>query len=160
MGAFGRKRVENPKYGQCTDAEKTRPHTLYRMYDEAGTLLYIGVTGEDISQRIYMHLQTTVMVESWRIFMCYESHTTETYPNKIAARVAEREAILTEAPLFNRQHNATRWKRIRGGPVPWVYIARDGAYPVPSHRRFRVNAVAYADAAANVAEGYRDARAA
>lgn len=83
---MGRKRVENPKYGQCTDAEKTRPHTLYRMYDEAGTLLYIGVTGEDISQRIYMHLQTTVMVESWRIFMCYESHTTETYPNKIAAR--------------------------------------------------------------------------
>lgn len=150
-----RRPVANPKVYRPRDDEPTGPHDVYRLFDEAGTLLYIGVTGEGVEQRVYMHLQTKTMCEHWLTYICYDSHTSQEYASKLAARRAEREAITSEAPLFNRQHNPRRWKRVGFGSAGrYVYVGTDGLVPVPSRRRLRMNEKSLADWAAYVASEF------
>lgn len=99
------------------DAEDTTPHYVYRCYDAADQLLYIGCC-RDVESRIYMHLVTCTMPGWGEMRRRYARHTSERYPNKKAARAAERQAIHDEAPLLNRQHNPKRWKRVGGEYVP------------------------------------------
>lgn len=96
-----------------TDAECDKPHYLYRIFGPDDVLLYIGVA-EDVESRIYMHKAAGL----FEIQQLYVRHTSERYPNKLAVRAAERAAIQSEAPMFNKQHNPKRWKRIDGHYQP------------------------------------------
>lgn len=73
-------------------------HSLYRFYDHTGELLYVGVTINP-GARLAKHKDTkTWWNEVARVDL-------ETYPDRSALLVAEREAIKTEAPHYNIRMN-------------------------------------------------------
>lgn len=68
-------------------------HALYRMYDERGRVLYIGITG-DLGKRLGDHA-----VKRW--FPLVEQIKLEWLPTRAAALLAERRAISAEHPRYN-----------------------------------------------------------
>lgn len=74
------------------------PHFLYRFYDEASTLLYVGIT-MDPGSRWKDHSKEKPWWEHVR------SMTSQPYPTRAAVFAAEREAIKAEGPLHNIVHN-------------------------------------------------------
>lgn len=101
------------------DDEAHGPHSVYRIYNADGVLMYIGVARE-VGDRIYMH--KAAPQSSWasgQMYQLIDYWTSQEYPSKAIAREVERQSIEAEAPLFNRQHNKTRWKR-RGNE--WVEL--------------------------------------
>lgn len=103
-GKFGRSLVELP-HGPVQPTEEQRlavlamnpdtsPCTVYRMFDEAGYLLYVG-----ISMRVMERLSAHRAGKSWwteiaRIDMHH-------YRNRWVARIVERNAIAKENPRYN-----------------------------------------------------------
>lgn len=83
-----------------------RPHTVYRLYDNADRLLYVGCT-RDLDLRLYMH-DGYYNATSTAFRGLVERVESVEYENKATARDAEREAIRAEAPLFNKAHNKGR----------------------------------------------------
>ena len=74
------------------------PHALYRFYDEAGVLLYVGITA-DPGTRFKQHRgdkEWWTQVVNIRI---------EKLPTRAAVLAAERKAIREERPLWNVAHN-------------------------------------------------------
>jgi hypothetical protein len=74
------------------------PTVLYRWYDRRGVRLYIGISN-DLARRNEQHAEQSV----W-----YPYATTQTvtvYQDRTSAEFAELAAIVTERPLFNRDHN-------------------------------------------------------
>jgi HPt (histidine-containing phosphotransfer) domain-containing protein len=72
------------------------PHHVYRLFDKAGGLLYIGCSFQPVARR-----------EQHNIKPWYEeiaSMTSEEFPNLAAARAAEAKAIETESPPHNTAH--------------------------------------------------------
>lgn len=69
-------------------------HAVYRMYDERGHLLYVGVTG-DLGQRLGEH-----SVKRW--FPLVETVRLEWFPHRAAAAIAEKRAIIAEHPRYNK----------------------------------------------------------
>jgi hypothetical protein len=73
-------------------------YTLYRFFDDADQLLYVGITLNPPA-RFAQHRgskgwwDTVVRIDL------------ERYPNKVAVLAAEREAIITEVPAFNVVHS-------------------------------------------------------
>lgn len=67
---------------------------LYRHYDKAGVLLYVGIT-KDLEARFGGHGNTA----TWWPFA--HSASVEWHPDRATALRAEREAITLELPLFN-----------------------------------------------------------
>jgi AcrR family transcriptional regulator len=82
------------------------PTALYRYFDDKDRLLYIGITGH-LSGRERGHVKSSL----WMQFVARS--TVKRHPGRIAALEAEREAIRTERPLFNRQYNDTPAARER-----------------------------------------------
>lgn len=79
---------------------------LYRYYDHRDRLLYVGIT-DKLSARTTSHIESS----SWMDFAVRS--TIERYPTRREAEKAEQEAIKTERPLFNSQHNDTPEARVR-----------------------------------------------
>lgn len=83
-----------------------RPHSVYRLFDDAGRLLYVGCT-RDLDLRLYMHAgyynATSIAFHG----LVERVESTE-HENKATAQAAERDAIRAEAPLFNKAHNMGR----------------------------------------------------
>ena len=75
--------------------------TLYRHYDSAGQLLYVGIA-DDVRARFRVHMSATWWEDMARF-------TLEDFPTRASAVDAERKAIATERPLYN----------IAGGPAPY-----------------------------------------
>ncbi len=73
--------------------------TLYRLYDEEGWLLYIGITGRGIT-RLHGHARGPACW--WR---AVRSATFQHFSSRERAEEAEREAIRTEFPFENVMHN-------------------------------------------------------
>ena len=73
---------------------------LYRYFDDGDRLLYVGKSG-DIATRDKTHIRRS----EWMQFAA--SSTIERYGTPVELGDAERTAIETEHPLFNRQHNDT-----------------------------------------------------
>lgn len=71
---------------------------VYRLFDEAGTLLYVGVT-KDVSRRFVEHR----CERPW--WFMVRSTTIQRFDDQAAAEVAEREAIETEGPIYNISHS-------------------------------------------------------
>lgn len=75
-----------------------RPHALYRYYDAGGELLYVGIANDPF-RRMAEHRQG----KQW--WQQVKHLTLEHFPNRKEALTAEREAIKTEHPRYNIQHN-------------------------------------------------------
>ena len=71
---------------------------LYRAYDEAGRLLYIGISFSCV-RRADQHRQNS----KW--FRLLATFKVEKHPTREAALVAERQAIQAEKPIYNVSHN-------------------------------------------------------
>lgn len=71
---------------------------LYRHYDAAGILLYVGIT-DYLSARGKAHAKESTWVQF------ADTCTAKWYPSRDDALVAERAAIEVERPIFNRAHN-------------------------------------------------------
>lgn len=95
------------------------PHTLYRMYDRAGRLLWVGMTC-NFAARMYEHR----IGQPW--FSMVDHTEREEHPNEASAQAAERAALLNESPIFNVMHTARGMRRntsLRSVAVPddpWV----------------------------------------
>jgi len=84
---------------------ETRPHILYRFYDRTGVLLYVGIT-VDLAVRMATHAKE----KTWWLRVDRSATRIEYYDSRRAALDAERDAIKTEKPLENDQHN--EWAEI------------------------------------------------
>lgn len=87
---------------------------VYRLYDEAGALLYIGST-TDLDKRMAVHFNTRLsrvasIAGAAEVHARYHHHTLEPYDDVASARAAERAAIQSESPELNRAHNPSRWR--------------------------------------------------
>lgn len=71
---------------------------LYRHYDDAGTLLYVGVSLSAVA-RLCEHKRTA----EW--FQRLRRVDVEWFPTREASIEAEKKAIKAEKPKFNKQHN-------------------------------------------------------
>ncbi len=75
-----------------------RPHYVYRAYDDAGSLLYVGCT-LDFERRRREHEQKRPWADRiarWEVVG---------YPTQEPALLAEEEAIKAESPEFNAMYN-------------------------------------------------------
>lgn len=93
------------------------PHILYRLYDKAGELLYIGITN-NIQNRLEQHAQT----KRWWPDVA-EIKLETGFKDRTALENAEREAILQEIPRYNSFHN-WRWHTKHKSEMP-SQAARD-----------------------------------
>src|SRR6185369_1982919 len=71
-------------------------HVLYRHWDAAGSLLYVGITG-NLATRLRGHRQTA----SW--FPKIANITLQHFPDKDTLLAAERRAIAEEDPPYNKR---------------------------------------------------------
>jgi len=89
-----------------TGAFELAPYALYRYFDARDILLYVGKTGE-LAQRISGHIARS----RWMQFAARS--TVERHGSAESVARAEREAIETEHPIFNKQYNDTPEARER-----------------------------------------------
>ena len=82
------------------EVKDLRETPLYRWYDEAQQLLYVGISG-NLGERTRGHVKGS----SWMEFV--SSSRVERFPSRPRALEAETAAIKAERPLFNYQHNNT-----------------------------------------------------
>lgn len=92
-------------------------HTLYRFYDRAGELLYVGITNNP-PRRFGDHRQG----KDW--WAQVGSIDMEHHSSRDELRAAERHAIAREAPLYNVQWNEARHK---GDELVWICDVCGGA---------------------------------
>lgn len=91
------------------DSEHPIKHSVYRIYDVADRLLYVGCSTDAEGRiRTWHDPRYTKMCASWHMSKLIHHWTIEDHPNKVIARRAERLAIANEAPLFNTLHNKGR----------------------------------------------------
>jgi hypothetical protein len=77
--------------------------TLYRAYDAADRLLYVGITSGDPQRRLGQHRsQASGWLEHAR------RYTYEHYADRESAAAAERSAICSEDPVWNRDRPGDR----------------------------------------------------
>ena len=74
-----------------------RKCALYRHFDDGGELLYVGISVSPSTRR-----NSHARHAAWMEFASTER--VEWFDNEAQARDAEREAIATESPLFNKVH--------------------------------------------------------
>ena len=79
----------------------SRPHALYRFFDAAGDLLYVGIT-LDPGSRWKQHRDDKAW---WHEVARVEL---ENHPSREAVLAAEKAAIITEQPRYNIVHNRGR----------------------------------------------------
>lgn len=94
------------------DAVLAVAHSVYRCYDESGTLLYVGVA-RNVEDRMFHHLHECNRGKqpNGTLRQHMSRYEVTAYPTKLEARAAERAAITSEAPLLNRQHNPRRFRK-------------------------------------------------
>jgi hypothetical protein len=73
-------------------------HYLYRAYAPQNQLLYVGISG-NWSERLHSHERTSEWMELTEVVKI------ERYATREDVEKAERQAIITEAPIFNKMHN-------------------------------------------------------
>lgn len=84
-----------------------RPHSVYRLFDAEGRLLYIGHT-RAVNLRVYLHDGYWSNPTSLKFKGLVAHVESEEHPSKDAARDAEMRAIGKEAPMFNVIYNQGR----------------------------------------------------
>jgi hypothetical protein len=74
------------------------PTSLYRYYDQAGLLLYVGITSTGIARNRQHNSD-----KEWWQWVC--SQRVDHFPTREAAQAKEVRLIHAHRPPFNRQHN-------------------------------------------------------
>ena len=87
------------------------PTTLYRLYDAADALLYVGITGN-----LEVRFATHASLKPW--WPEVGRRTVELYATRTSAAEAELEAIGLERPLHNVQGQASGLFGIDPGDLP------------------------------------------
>ena len=82
----------------------SRPHHLYRYFDDKGVLLYVGMSFSAFARAAQHRLGSF-----W--FEAAKNMTIEAFPSRRDAVAAERKAIATENPKFNTDGVAALGKR-------------------------------------------------
>lgn len=90
-----------------------RKTALYRHFDAAGGLLYVGIS-KDAGRRISEHSKS-----DW--FDAVERVEVEFYPTRDAALAAEKTAIRTERPAHNKTVGGMR-RAVSGGATPLAQV--------------------------------------
>lgn len=85
---------DRPDIEECRDCFPARPHYVYRCYDDAGQLLYVGCTATPPS-RFRAHAKN-----SWWWSQVARTRLT-VWPRKEVGLERERIAIATEGPIWN-----------------------------------------------------------
>lgn len=137
--------------GGCSGQVDAPRGVLYRCYDAAGRLIYVGSTAS-YPRRLGEHLR-----QSWWYGLVCRMKT-ESHPTLEAARAAESVAIQEEQPTFNtwdtgrpwvaRRDHWTKadhalhksWHRERGIPIPSVKPHIRNGYREREERRARAAA--------------------
>lgn len=89
-----------------TTTDRPQPCSLCRHYDERDVLLYVGITG-DVSTRTKSHARRS----DWSRYAV--RFTGQWFPDRSTAEAAEQSAIVSERPVFNRDHTeGDPWARI------------------------------------------------
>lgn len=99
------------------------PHAVYRVYDEPGRLLYVGIS-VDPDQRLRAHSYSAVWAPE------YARHTLDWCDSRPAALAAETRAIWLEHPVFNDQQSVCRC----GGLCPVCATAAAHPYGWPPRK--------------------------
>lgn len=88
------------------------PTDVYRVYDERGRLLYVGV-----STNVFYRMHDHKMYSAW--WHLADSGTVSRYENRYIARKVEALAIRDESPLYNvtREHSEARRAELVTEPV-------------------------------------------
>lgn len=89
-------RHSNIKKKEKPTTKKEKPTTLYRAYDAAHNLLYVGIS-HSLMQRLYQHKGASVWHGDCATI------NLEHFKTRSAALKAEAEAIKKENPLYNKQ---------------------------------------------------------
>lgn len=86
-----------------------RPHYVYRLFDDAGQVLYIGCTANP-KTRIRQHVQGLIPQGHYREIRATVGYweVSDPYPTWADAHVVEIKAIAAEVPRFNVVHNSGR----------------------------------------------------
>lgn len=108
---------------ECNDSPET---AVYRIYDDAGALLYVGIT-RDIAARFREHKGDKAW---WRTRA--HRYVVLWYPTREIAAAEEQEAIRGEHPEFNQMHASLPRREITPA-VPGTYSLAEIA------RRFRIS---------------------
>lgn len=120
-----------------------KPTTLYRFFNDAGDLLYVGITCRGL-ERFSDHATE----QGW--WPEVAATTTAHFPNRADAAAAETEAIRTESPRYNVVHTDRR--RRHPGPAfstlpdRTIQAMRDAAAEVDEAQRQLSQALARRDA--------------
>lgn len=103
------------------------PHALYRFFDAAGQLLYVGLT-VDPGSRWKNHSKR----KTW--WYDVANSTMEWFPSRKAVEAAEILAIRNERPLHNVLHNIANAASATGGktrkPTLWSFTGRRSGHTV------------------------------
>lgn len=84
---------------------------VYRCFTEGGDLLYVGMS-TDPAARVWSH-----RYENPSMYRLLAHVSMVEYPTRALASVAERLAIATEHPRFNKQHRLLRPERAMADAV-------------------------------------------
>lgn len=98
-------------------AREKLPHTVYRMYDRKGRLLYVGM-----AMYFDIRLATHKVQQPW--FSMVSEVKIERYPDRNSASDAETLAIRNEDPIFNVLGKRSR----RGEGIRSVVVPSDPWY--------------------------------
>jgi predicted GIY-YIG superfamily endonuclease len=98
LAAKARERYQATKHLRPEPPGADVETTLYRMFDAAGSLLYVGITHQ-FEVRLAQHRRYS----EW--FSIVDHWTTESYPTRRRAKFVETAAIRAERPRFNRHES-------------------------------------------------------
>jgi len=73
-------------------------HVVYKLFDERGRLLYVGMTSRGPSRLVEHHRKKSWFIDVFDI-------TFERFETRSQAAKHERDTIIRSAPLYNVQHN-------------------------------------------------------
>lgn len=96
--------------------------SLYRFFDHSNELLYIGITNR-IPRRLDEHGDD----KPWYLEVARVE--VEHHPDRHAALRAEKDAIKTERPRYNIQHNRGTYRtKVQDGSGRWTFRSRRGGH--------------------------------
>jgi predicted GIY-YIG superfamily endonuclease len=115
--ALNRARNAHPASGRITADSPAGSQTLYRLYNASGELLYVGISGR-AWERWHQHAKG----KTWwsEVTVTRVEHFT----TRAEVEQAERLAIRTEFPKYNKTHKAVAKPQPAGGsrPITWMCV--------------------------------------